>query len=247
MKFVVDTHSHTVSSGHAYSTVLENAAAAAEKGLQLLCVTDHASSMPGAPHFWHFANQKVLPRFLHGVGILRGVEANIMNTDGEIDILPKVEEKLDWILASFHEPVFTPSSRELHTQALLNVIHSGRVDALGHLGNPNFDFDFEQVLAAAADANVLIEINNSSLSGSRVGSQPRCERIAEIGKEVGVKFTTGSDAHFAYDVGKFDSALALFEKTKVDESSIVTTSASRFLDFLHQRGRAPISEFQPLR
>ncbi|MDV5169889.1 phosphatase [Photobacterium rosenbergii] len=247
MKFVVDTHSHTVSSGHAYSTVLENAAAAAQKGLQLLCVTDHASSMPGAPHYWHFANQKVLPRFLHGVGVLRGVEANIMNTDGEIDILPKVEDNLDWILASFHEPVFAPSSREAHTQALLNVIRSGRVDALGHLGNPNFDFDFERVLVAAAEANVLIEINNSSLSGSRVGSQPRCERIAEIGKEVGVMFTTGSDAHFAYDVGKFDSALALFDKVKVDESSIVTTSASRFLAFLHRRGRSPIAEFQSLR
>ena len=117
---------------------------------------------------------------------------------------------------------------------------------MGHLGNPNFDFDFEQVLVAAAEANVLVEINNSSLSGSRVGSQPRCERIAEIGKDVGVKFTTGSDAHFAYDVGKFDSALALFEKVKVDEASIVTTSASRFLTFLQQRGRAPIAEFQSL-
>ncbi|MGF1735547.1 phosphatase [Photobacterium satsumensis] len=247
MKFVVDTHSHTVSSGHAYSTVLENAAAAAEKGLQLLCVTDHASSMPGAPHFWHFANQKILPRFLHGVGILRGVEANIMNAAGEIDISAKVEGHLDWILASFHEPVFAPSTSEVHTQVLLNVIHSGRVDALGHLGNPNFDFDFERVLAAAAEANVLVEINNSSLSGSRIGSQPRCERIAEIGKEVGVTFTTGSDAHFAYDVGKFDSALALFEKVKVDESSVVTTSASRFTDFLESRGHAPIAEFQSLR
>lgn len=246
MNFVVDTHSHTVSSGHAYSTVLENAKAAAENGLQLLCLTDHASSMPGAPHFWHFANQKVIPRFLQGVGILRGVEANITNTDGQIDVLPKVEEHLDWVLASFHEPVFAPSTSAAHTEALLNVIKSGRVDALGHLGNPNFDFDFERVLAAAAEAKVLVEINNSSLSGSRIGSQPRCERIAEIGKEVGVKFTTGSDAHFAYDVGKFDSVMALFEKTKIDESAIVTTSASRFLGFLESRGRTPISEFQSL-
>ena len=247
MKFVVDTHSHTISSGHAYSTVLENAAAAAEKGLQLLCVTDHASSMPGAPHFWHFANQRILPRFLHGVGILRGVEANIMNVAGEIDISTKVQGHLDWVLASFHEPVFAPSSSTVHTEALLNVIQSGRVDALGHLGNPNFDFDFERVLVAAAEANVLVEINNSSLSGSRMGSQPRCERIAEIGKEVGVSFTTGSDAHFAHDIGKFDSALALFEKVNIDEDSIVSTSASRFIEFLHSRGHASIAEFQSLR
>ena len=48
-----------------------------------------------------------------------------------------------WVIASFHEPVFRPSDAATHTEALLNVIRGGRIDALGHLGNPNFDFDFE--------------------------------------------------------------------------------------------------------
>lgn len=246
MKFLVDTHTHTIASGHAYSTLIENAQVAASKGLSLLCVTDHAPTMPGAPHFWHFANQRVLPRFLHGVGILRGVEANILNTDGEVDIEPRIADSLDWILASFHEPVFPPVSRAVHTQALLNVITSGRVHALGHLGNPNFDFDFELVISAAARHNVLIEINNSSLCGSRHGSQARCEAIAACAKEVGARLTTGSDAHFAHDVGNFIHVSALLKKVDFPVEQVVTHHPRSFLDFLEERGQSKIAEFAVL-
>ena len=34
MKILVDTHTHTIASDHAYSTILENAAAAARAGLE---------------------------------------------------------------------------------------------------------------------------------------------------------------------------------------------------------------------
>ncbi|MCV5373178.1 phosphatase, partial [Escherichia coli] len=86
-----------------------------------------------SPHYWFFSNQKILPRFLEGVAIVRGVESNILNIEGEIDIPPSVDRNLDWVIASFHEPVFPPANKEAHTEALINVIKSGRVDALGHL------------------------------------------------------------------------------------------------------------------
>ena len=139
MELKVDTHTHTYASGHAYSTLIENAKSAKQNGLSMFCTTDHSELMPGAPHYWFFSNQRVLPRFIEGVAIIRGVESNIMNTQGEIDIHPSVDKNLDWVIASFHEPVFLPSDSAAHTEALLNVIKGGRVDALGHLGNPNFD------------------------------------------------------------------------------------------------------------
>ena len=40
IKDILDTHTHTLASGHAYSTIRENAHAAAEKGLELLAITD---------------------------------------------------------------------------------------------------------------------------------------------------------------------------------------------------------------
>lgn len=45
MKFVADTHAHTLASGHAYSTIREMAAAGAAKGLKALAITEHAPEM----------------------------------------------------------------------------------------------------------------------------------------------------------------------------------------------------------
>ncbi|CAH0534755.1 putative phosphatase YcdX [Vibrio stylophorae] len=237
MQLVVDTHTHTYASGHAYSTLLENAQAATEQGLQLFCTTDHAGSMPGAPYYWFFINQRVIPRKLHGVGVLRGVEANLLNVQGDIDIPLEVDPHLDWVIASFHEPVFRPQSAKEHTEALLRVIESGRVDALGHLGNPNFDFDFAEVVSCAKAHHVAIEINNSSLKGiSRVGSQSRCRAIAEEVIRQGGLLTTGTDAHFCTDIGQFAPTQTLLSELNVETQQVITHSVPQFLHFLNQRG-----------
>ncbi|NVD07795.1 phosphatase [Vibrio sp. JPW-9-11-11] len=247
MNLVVDTHTHTYASGHAYSTLIENARAAKQNGLSMFCTTDHAESMPGAPHYWFFSNQRVLPRFIDGVAVIRGVEANILNESGEIDVHPTSYKSLDWVIGSFHEPVFRPSDKKTHTQALVNTIKSGKVDALGHLGNPNFDFDFEQVLQCAKQHNVAIEINNTTLRGnSRVGSVERCYQIAQLGKQIGVYFTTGSDAHFCHDVGNLSLVSKLFEEVGIEGHQVITRSTQQFLAFLALRGREEIVEYQDL-
>lgn len=243
MQIQIDTHTHTLSSGHAYSTIIENAQAAAAKGLKMFCNTDHASLMPGAPHFWYFSNQRVLPRFLHGVAVLRGVEANIVNIAGDVDLDNKVLAKLDWVIASLHEPVFKPMTRIDHTEALINTIKSGVVDAIGHPGNPNYDFDFEKVIRAAAKHNVLVEINNSSLGRSRVGSAPRCADIAAIAKEVGARITTGSDAHFAADVGNFSDIQTLLAHVDFPQELIATQHPQMFLEFLTERGKSVAEQY----
>ncbi|CAH6856765.1 putative phosphatase VCHA50O413_v1_20744 [Vibrio chagasii] len=247
MELKVDTHTHTYASGHAYSTLIENAKSAKQNGLAMFCTTDHSESMPGAPHYWFFSNQRVLPRFIEGVAIIRGVESNIMNTQGEIDIHPSVDKNLDWVIASFHEPVFRPSDSAAHTEALLNVIKGGRVDALGHLGNPNFDFDFEAVIQCAVEHNVAIEINNTTLKGnSRVGSVDRCYEIARIAKAKGAFITSGSDAHFCNDVGGLDLVSSLLDKVGIDSNKVITHSPQQFLSFLALRGRNEIPEYSAL-
>ncbi|MCW8345456.1 phosphatase [Vibrio sp. ZSDZ65] len=247
MQFVVDTHTHTYASGHAYSTIMENAQAASQAGLKILCTTDHADSMPGAPHYWFFSNQRVLPRYLFDVAIIRGVEANILNEQGDIDVHPSSYSSLDWIIGSFHEPVFRPATKDVHTQALINVIESGNIDALGHLGNPNFDFDFEAVARCAAKHHVAIEINASTLKGhSRVGSVDRCYDIARAVKQAGGFITTGSDSHFCDTIGQLDLVSELLVKVGMPTENVITFSTTQFLSFLQLRGRAPIAEFQAL-
>ena len=45
MEFRLDSHTHTLASGHAYCTLLEMVRAAADRGLELICITDHAPGM----------------------------------------------------------------------------------------------------------------------------------------------------------------------------------------------------------
>lgn len=82
LQFIADLHTHTIASGHAYSTVTENAHAAAQRGLKVLAITDHGPLMPGAPHPYYFGNLKVIPEYLYGVRILRGIEANVTDRKG---------------------------------------------------------------------------------------------------------------------------------------------------------------------
>jgi putative hydrolase len=247
MKFEVDTHTHTYASGHAYSTLIENAQAAQANSVHMFCTTDHSHSMPGAPHYWFFGNQKILPRFISGVAVIRGVEANIINISGEIDIPLETDCNLDWIIASLHEPVFKPANKAVHTQTLINVIKSGRVDALGHLGNPNFDFDFNAVISCAKMHNVAIEINNCSLNGaSRAGSADRCNEIACVARDLGAYVTTGTDAHFCQQIGKLELVSDMFDKIGMPTEQVITHTTKQFLAFLKLRGRAFISEYADL-
>lgn len=66
-KYKIDMHTHTVASGHAYSTITENAHYAASIGIEYLGMTDHAPNMPGSSGFLHFLNLKVIPQYIEGV------------------------------------------------------------------------------------------------------------------------------------------------------------------------------------
>ena len=86
MKLIADTHTHTIASTHAYSTVLENTKFAADIGLSYLGITDHAPDMTDAPHWWHFENLRILPDELFGVKLLKGIEADLRGFSGELDV-----------------------------------------------------------------------------------------------------------------------------------------------------------------
>ena len=58
MKRLMDIHTHAVASGHAYSTVDENLRWAAEQGLQLVALTDHAPAMKDSTCHAYFAKSQ---------------------------------------------------------------------------------------------------------------------------------------------------------------------------------------------
>ncbi|CAG9297527.1 phosphatase [Celerinatantimonas diazotrophica] len=247
MQIETDTHTHTISSGHAYSSLAENVAAAKAAGIKLMAMTDHAPSMPGAPHLWHFGNLKVVPRIIDGVGVLRGVEANICHIDGEIDVPEKLVKQLDLVIGSLHEPIFAPNDEKTNTQALINAMKNGLVDVIGHPGNPNYPIDINAVVEAAAHYRVLIELNNSSFLGSRRGSHKNCLAIAEAARDSGTWITLGSDSHIAYTVGQFAECIDIIEQVQFPLERLVSTHAGKLLDFLAERGKTTMGEYHQLR
>lgn len=233
----VDSHTHTVASGHAYSTLAENVSAAALRGIKLLAITDHGPAMPGAPHFWFFLNMRVIPRIMNGVGILRGVEANIMNQKGELDIPPEVQQQMDIVLGSLHEPLFTPKSKTIHTDTVIKAMASGNIDVFAHGGNPSFPLDYSAVAKAATEYKVLIEINNSSFTTSRQGSEKNCAQLARAVAEHGGMLTFGTDAHIANLVGIFNECQELVRSVNFPEERIINYRGRDFLDCLNEKNR----------
>ncbi len=234
MKIIADTHTHTISSGHAYSTIQENAREAFANGIQIINMSDHGPAMSGAPFRYHFGNLEIIPDTLYGVRVLKGVELNIINYNGDIDLDDYYLEKMDLVLASYHDICIKPATIEEHTNAVIQILSNPYIDVFAHPGNPQFQIDIEKVVKAARDNNKLIEINNQSAL-VRKGSEKNCLQIAHMCKKHGVRITTGSDAHISFGIGKFDFVTKLLEEADMPEELVITTSIEKMDEYLLER------------
>lgn len=235
MDIRIDTHVHTIASGHAYSVLSDYVKVAVDKGIELFALTDHGPEMPGGPHLYHLGNQTEIPKVIKGVEILRGVEANIMDYDGEIDIPNYILKRLDIVLASLHPPCIEPGSVEENTAALTNAIKSGKIDIIGHPGNPAFEINIYEVVECAKKHRVALELNSGSFQGSRVNSWDNCVNIAKACKEVGTFVTTGSDSHVHYRLGEFGKIYRIFDLVEFPRELVITESKEKLKEFLSNR------------
>ena len=141
MRDVLDIHTHTLASGHAYSTIFEMAAHAKEMGLELLGITEHAPKMPGTCHEFYFNNLKIVPRNFNGMRLLLGAELNILDYDGNVDLRPSTLEELDVCVASIHPPCLTCGTKEENTRAYLKAMEIPKVAIIGHPDDGRFPID----------------------------------------------------------------------------------------------------------
>ena len=112
MTDIIDIHTHTIASMHAYSTIREMAAAAKEKGLALLGISDHAPALPGTFHELFFHNFKVIRPAAYGIDLIMGAELNVLDHTGAVDLPEKALKKLHYAIASLHDLVIAPGSQE---------------------------------------------------------------------------------------------------------------------------------------
>lgn len=237
MKMLLDPHTHTIASVHAYSTITENVKYASEIGLELIGITDHAPKMPGVNTERYFCNMHTIPRTLFGVEILCGAEFNILDFEGTMDIPLSHNETYDIGIASLHKPCIRPGTIEENTQALIKAMENPYVNIIGHPGEPRYPIDIKEVVSSAIKNHCLLEINDASLipGGFREGSSINIKKIAKLCKKENYPVIIGSDAHFFTHIGDFSNALKLIEEIDFPEELILNTSPSLFKEFLNKK------------
>lgn len=234
MNIELDVHTHTIASGHAFSTLQEMAKAAADKGLKLLGITEHSSSIPGACNPIYFRNLHVVPRQMYGIELLLGAEINILDTNGNIDMDEFYLKMLDIRIAGIHSLCYTRGTIEENTQGMINVISNPYINIISHPGDGTAKLNFEPLVIASKENHTLLEINNSSLKPCRNKPDARNNNleILSLCKKYEVPVILGSDAHISFDIATYNYALELIKETGFPEELIMNTDVKRFKQYI---------------
>jgi len=236
MKFVLDLHTHTLASGHAYNTIREMARSAADKGLELLGITEHAVGMAGTCDIIYFHNLKMVERNLYGVELLLGAELNILDTQGSIDMEDELLKKMDVTIASMHLPSMISGNREENTFAYLQVMKNPYINMIGHPDDGRYPVDYLALVQAAKEYHVLLEVNNNSLDPrcTRINGETNITTMLNHCRKYQVPVVISSDAHTDTLVGCHAYAERLMKEIDFPEDLVLNHSAAAVKKFLNQ-------------
>ena len=236
MQILVDTHSHTIASGHAYSTLSEMARAAARKGLQALAVTEHAPQLEKTCGLFYFMNYDVIPREMNGVRLLMGAELNIMDSDGTVDLPEDVCRGLDIAIASIHPPCYqSEASVENNTRAYVEVMKKPYVNIIGHPDDGRYEVDYEALVQGAKEYGKILEVNNHSLvpNSFRQNARENDVKMLKFCMKYQVPVVMDSDAHFDTHIAEFDAARVLLEELDFPEELVVNHSVNALRGYIN--------------
>ena len=218
--FTGDYHTHTTFSD-GKGSVMENALAAKEKGLEELAVTDHGFHIltMGYKKYLRAKEECRAAEEATGVKVIAGVEADLISPDGDVDIREDHVTPIDYIIMGFHKFAFPknlstffkmylvtyfngliPTSaraKARNTRAMIAAIHRYPIKVIAHL-NHSLKVNVGEVAAACAERGVLVELNAKHLGALKGHWQ-------EL-KESGAAFIVNSDAHKPRDVGRLQAA-----------------------------------------
>lgn len=234
-----DFHTHTIYSRvgpyfHGKGTILQNAAAAALKGLRDVAITDH-----GPSDFYGLDLRKVpqmrediaeaMKRFPR-VKVHLGVEADIVDTPNGLDVSKEDFAMFDFVNAGYHyvpnchmiqnwlafrfpcPKYFKAKLRMQNTDRIIRALTSNDIRILTHPGDKAY-IDTRAVAKACEETGTLVEINARH-------RHPDCEEL-KIFAEYDVKFIISSDAHRPEKVGRYAKSMALAMSAGITADRIV--------------------------
>jgi putative hydrolase len=231
----IDTHTHSVLSGHAYCTLNELCLEAVSIGMQRFVLSEHGPLMPrGTPFFLPMTNAG-FPNTFHGVRVYYGLECDIADYNGGFGAdVERFQHYLEFGTASLHSVVLKSGTVEQNTSALIGALKNKYIDIIGHPGNTSFPVDIEKVVLTAKAYNKLIEINNHSFV-HRAGCEANCLEFARLCKKYGVRVAVASDAHISGMIGRVPAALEKLNSIDFPAELVVNSTLERFDEYLKER------------
>ena len=192
-----DLHMHTTATD-GKASIQEMAEGALAKGYQYIAITDHSKRVTMANGLdakrlrAHWKEIEKVQKKVPDIQILKGIECDILE-DGTMDLPDDVLSEADWVIAVLHYGLKQPQDQI--NKRLLNAIQNPHVSILGHLSGrligkrPGADLNYGEILKAAADHGVMLEIN----------AHPMRLDIDDIhaarAKELGIPIVINTDAH----------------------------------------------------
>lgn len=233
---IYDFHIHTKFSVDSKEEILNYVKAAKERGISMLCFTDHVDYNPNDYGY----------QFYDPEGFFNEIEKVRKNLDDNIEICTGIEfaephlypDKLsklkeypyDFIIGSIHwindmfpnkevrEKYSEEKFFEMYWKEVKNAVTAGGFDCLGHLDFPKryygkviyYEDMMKDIFTTMLHNNILLEINTSSLRKGMNSSMPDKE-LLNLYKKCGGRYVTiGSDAHSADELAAdYDYAVNL--------------------------------------
>ena len=233
-----DLHMHsTWSDGKA--SVEEMARACVARGYRYLAISDHspALAMVGgitperAVDQWEEIAR--VQEGLDGITIFKSLEVDILR-DGSLDMTDEVLEALDLVLVSVHS--LMEMDRVLMTDRVIAAIQHPQVDILAHptgrlLGRREpFQLEMEEVLQAARDLDVAVEINANP---NRLDLN---DVHAHRAKELGVKVCISTDAHSVQRLDHMSYGVDQARRAWLNKGDVLNTMTQpQFREWLERR------------
>lgn len=230
MRFVGDFHIHTIASGDAFGTIVEVVQVAKERGFKAIAITEHGPKMEASAHIYYFYSLMDNVREDSGITIYSGVEANIIDENGGLDLPEDLLKRLEFLNVAFHTFSWFEEDKKINTRALKSCLLRYNVKAISHLNYPYYEIDMDEIIPIMIEKHIALEINNKALKKSR-NDKVYFKDIIDRCKRKGVKFLVNSDAHYPKQVGEFSYALEFVKYCKLKEEDILNTDYDKMVSY----------------
>jgi len=228
-----DLHVHTLFSHCGIHTALEILARAGELGMKGVAITDHGPALPGGrlnnPFFERFKSP------YPNVRLLKGMECNVTDDKGSIDLPQQFKKFMDVVLLGLHPNISAGQSKDVYTAMLIAAIEKNPcVDIITHPNDPNYPVDYKSLAKAAKAAGVALELNNSKILYART-EKKSAEELVTACKHEGCKMAVNSDTHAIHELGLDDSVKPILHSLEFPADSVVNGSEKTAMEFIESR------------